>query len=226
MFFLLLLSFTQFPLFHSLITPSFTIDDITKLSYGYILSGTEKDENFGNILSRRKGDFNKDGYNDLLVHSLRISTTIKKITVFFGSPSGLTKGLTILFKDFTSDPGQLAGDFIGDVNHDGIDDIIICSVKVDSEVGPGKCYVIFGSKTWTTVSTLDLTADDIGAAGLIFSDNMKGNTKDDRILFGYSFSGLLDIDGDGTIDFGIGNPTSIENNAIFNCQKRKLLHCS
>ena len=58
--------------------PSFSLDDITSSSFGQILSGTKTDEHFGNMLSRTKGDFNHDGYYDLLIHSWMPNSSIKK----------------------------------------------------------------------------------------------------------------------------------------------------
>ena len=183
---------------------------------GYVLAGSEANEYFGRGLSRTKGDFNKDGYYDLLVTSwFPLKRLMTKVTVFFGSPIGLYIGFTILHKN------TVGGDFIGDVNNDGIDDIILCSNTGDSDLGPGKCYVIFGSKTWK-IPILDLSLkDDDRALGtwVCFTDNMTANTVTDLIGFGGSFGGLLDIDNDGKVDFAIANVASKIDNTVNFCNK-------
>ena len=198
---------------------SFSLDDITSSSLGYILSGTEKDEHFGNMLSRTKGDFNHDGYYDLLIHSWMPNSSIKKVSLFLGSPIGLYKGLTIFYKEYYDHEGQIAADFIGDVNGDGMDDFMICSAKADSELGPGKCYLIFGTKK--IPGTIDLTINDVdilASRGIIFSDNLKVDSKSDRVTFGNSFAGLLDIDNDGIPEFAISNMAAKINSKVIDCK--------
>jgi hypothetical protein len=80
----------------------------------------------------------------------------------------------------------------GDVNGDGLDDLII-GVNDDSNK-EGKAYVIFGKQDGTAIN-LSAIASGIGGF-LINSETMS----DDRGSFGPSVSSAGDVNGDGLDD--------------------------
>ena len=85
----------------------------------------------------------------------------------------------------------------GDVNGDGLDDILIGAYNNDAGgTDAGKSYVIFGSSLGSTF-TGDLSSADYSFIGENASDNA-----------GMSISSAGDIDGDGLDDILIGAPSS------------------
>lgn len=108
-------------------------------------------------------------------------------------------GLILDGIDFADESGcSVAG--IGDINGDGIDDILIGARGADpsGKSSAGECYVIFGA-TSGLPTTLDLAALD-GSNGFV----LEGGAADDAA--GNSVSGGGDIDGDGLADLIIGAP--------------------
>ena len=87
----------------------------------------------------------------------------------------------------------------GDVNGDGIDDLIIGALVADpnGRHDAGASYVVFGSDQGfpATIDLADATADLI----------IQGAAADDRS--GFSVSGAGDVDGDGIDDLIIGAPS-------------------
>ncbi|MEL6266886.1 MAG: integrin alpha, partial [Pseudomonadota bacterium] len=101
--------------------------------------------------------------------------------------------------------GVSAGDFAGfsvsgagDVNNDGIDDLIIGAYLADPSGGSdaGETYVVFGTAA-NTGATVDLSALD-GSDGF----RLDGGGSGDRS--GYSVSDAGDVNGDGFDDIIIG----------------------
>ncbi len=88
---------------------------------------------------------------------------------------------------------------VGDINGDGIDDIIIGAYAANR--GTGQSYVVFGSrKPWTTsINLVDLNGDN----GFVIDGVLYINHD-----IGYSVSGVGDVNGDGIDDILIGSPGS------------------
>jgi hypothetical protein len=84
----------------------------------------------------------------------------------------------------------------GDVNGDGLDDVIVGAPRADSnEVDAGRSYVIFG-KTDSTAIMLSAIASGIGG----FVINGEGQSS----LSGRSVSNAGDVNGDGLDDLIVG----------------------
>jgi len=119
--------------------------------------------------------------------------------------------------------GDIAGDqagtsvsSAGDVNGDGIDDIIIGAPKGNNGgLYAGEAYVVFGTEG-VTRSNIDLT--NLGSAGFIIQGDapadlsslgtagfiIQGDAASDRA--GYSVSSAGDVNGDGIDDLIVGAP--------------------
>ncbi|PWU04275.1 MAG: hypothetical protein C5B43_04820 [Verrucomicrobia bacterium] len=148
------------------------------------------------------GDINGDGIPDMLIF-FADGNDINKVYVVFGRVEPWPASISLDFIDGTNGfviIGQSAGFFnivacaVGDVNGDGIDDILMGDPGANNQAG--QSYILYGSKgPWAPEFYL---SDLNGKNG--FSIN--GVAEND---FSGSFvSGLGDVNGDGILDFMIG----------------------
>jgi len=191
--------------------PLFFSSEIASLNKGYYINGIEENQGFGIRLSKQKGDFNGDGFFDLLGYCYYYGINQRKIYVLFGSKEGFltdltaingTNGFYILFNDYSNETYFEGVSFMKNQTNASIDDIMIGSLKANGTQGAGKAYLIYGSRNWTN-QTVDLTTvpdQVLLSKGLIISDNI---TTAGLQYFSYSFTSLGDINGDGKIDMGI-----------------------
>ena len=119
------------------------------------------------------GDFNHDGYDDILVTAELAGTTPGNAYVVYGKASGFSSNLDLAtlngtngFKIFANVASDRLGGYAssaGDVNGDGIDDIIVSAYNDGSTfggAGGGIGYVIFGTNGTTFSSTFNPTTLD------------------------------------------------------------------
>jgi hypothetical protein len=106
---------------------------------------------FGYSVSRA-GDFNGDGYDDLMIGSYSLSAVLNcQIDVVFGGPSLpatfelRTMISTMVVRYLTSTTDQAGGSVSGgvDLNRDGFDDIMFGALNAHG--GVGAAHVVFGS---------------------------------------------------------------------------------
>lgn len=170
------------------------------------------------------GDINNDGINDFIIGApfdgsaaVALDDDFGKAFVVFGrsaadAPFGETFDLATLdgsngFKIDTgySDTGTALGasvDAAGDLNGDGIDDVIIGSPGVSTFVPPdstfdtGASYVIYGSDSAFGASVNVTTLTD--ATGIVVQ------TGRDNSYLGQDVTGIGDFNGDGFDDFIVG----------------------
>jgi glycosylphosphatidylinositol phospholipase D len=178
---------------------------------GFRINGTHPDDASGYSVSGA-GDINGDGVDDLVIGApnaqLNPFLTTGKAFVVFGQAATFTPDLPLSSLD--GDNGfEMTGvgsvyftggsvSEAGDLNDDGIGDVVIGAPFSASYESPGWAYVVFGSNAGFPAS-LSLSALD-GSNGFA----LKGVAEDSHA--GYSVSGAGDVNGDGVDDLVIGAP--------------------
>jgi len=152
------------------------------------------------------GDFNADGYADILVGAYTAKSDEGPMTgkafVVFGGPAlppilstkTPSPQLTVIYGD---DPFDFTGYSVasGDVNGDGIDDAIVGAEQLSPSVGLGTVYIIYGRKEWSREINLDTDGAPIAEVTRVLG---KGRQ---------NFAGKVtsgDVNGDGFCDIVIG----------------------
>ena len=134
------------------------------------------------------GDFDGDGYGDLVVSAYRGSTG-GAVYVYYGSATGLAASSELKLESSDVSRGDYFGMCTagtGDLDGDGYDDLIVGAYGDDDRgMSSGSAYVYYGSPSGVLASSEDkLTASD--------------GAKTD--VFGAVCAGAGDVDGDGYDD--------------------------
>jgi hypothetical protein len=184
---------------------------------GFIIKGNTNDDNLGYSVSNA-GDINGDGIDDLIIGAPQNDPQQKSNAgasyVVFGSKNGFDSTIDIStlngsngFTIIGATEGDTAGRSVstaGDVNGDGIKDLIIGAPFSDANgESSGQSYVIFGKSSFN--STVDLSNLDKTNGFVI-----KGLNAKDKL--GYSVSSAGDINKDGLADLIIGAPNAYTDN--------------
>ncbi|OQX89334.1 MAG: hypothetical protein B6D65_03750 [candidate division Zixibacteria bacterium 4484_93] len=152
----------------------------------FIIEGEEERDQFGISVSPA-GDFNGDGFSDLLVGA-NVSLGIGKAYIFFGGPAfdGIPD-VEMAGREFVDNYGY-AVTGLGDINGDGFDDVAVGALYNDA-LGDrtGQVYIYFGGETADGEADIVLTGLD--------------SLND----FGCDLDGGYDINGDGAPDLIVGS---------------------
>ncbi len=181
-------------------------------SNGFIINGIDSGDKLGYFVNSA-GDVNGDGFDDIIVAAMDAdpngNTDAGESYVIFGSAQGFDRTFELSDLDGSNgfvlngiDSGDKSGNSLsgaGDVNGDGIDDLIVGSKYGDpnGNTDAGESYVIFGSTNGFGAS-LDLSSLD-GTNGYVIN----GINANDQT--GTSVSGAGDVNGDGINDLIIGS---------------------
>jgi hypothetical protein len=153
------------------------------------------------------GDINGDGYDDLAIGAHGAQNGIGATYVVFGAASGFGPELDLSGLDGDNGfriNGEAAGDHsgysvaaAGDVNGDGIDDLVVGAHLADlNGSNAGAAYVVFGTVAGFD-PTLALTALD-GSNGFRIAGESAGD------YLGGAVAGAGDINADGLADIIVG----------------------
>jgi hypothetical protein len=157
--------------------------------------GTSQDSLFGWNVSDA-GDVNGDGHDDIIVGAPGYDKERGRVYIFFGGPwfSGELKAESANITINGSTQGDMFGWDVsgaGDMNKDGLDDVIIGAPGYDNDTG--KAYVFFGQK-------FSLAAFKSKQANITILGEVQGSE------FGSSVSDAGDVNKDGYDDIIIGAP--------------------
>ncbi|TDW52832.1 gliding motility-associated-like protein [Flavobacterium sp. 270] len=143
---------------------SFDTFDVSTLNgtNGFVIRGVAAEEKLGSMLSTA-GDFNNDGIDDIIIGDNFDPSSKATAIVFYGKNTGFqalynrtdidnSKGVFITL-DVATVTSVKDVSFAGDVNHDGIDDIVI----TDNISYLANYYVVFGSGSIANLNTSSLT---------------------------------------------------------------------
>ena len=177
---------------------------------GFQLNGIDAYDKCGYSVSGA-GDLNNDGIDDALIGAPGQGISHGESYVVYGSSLGFpavfefssldgTNGFQINGYGYAAYSGKSVSD-TGDVNGDGIDDIIIGAENVrpcNNMMAAGESYLVYG-RTNSFPAAFELSSLD-GSNGVQF------NGIDESDNSGYSVSGTGDINNDGFNDIIIGAP--------------------
>jgi len=147
------------------------------------------------------GDFNGDGYDDLILgafNALTGETRNGAAYIIYGSATALTSQ-SISSEQIIQLSGESAWDWAGisvasagDLNADGYDEILIGAPQHDSAANAsGAAYILYGSATPVTSDSLSTAIKLTGTQAIEY--------------FGYTVSDIGDINGDGYDDAAFGS---------------------
>ena len=184
---------------------------IKNLVQGFVINGETPKSLSGTTVSSA-GDVNGDGLDDLIILSLydkddrNNSDEASRTYVVFGKINGTAVDLSKIKSNsdgfvINGEKGEtisgISASSAGDVNGDGLDDLIIGSHWADfaGNIGAGKSFVVFGKTNTTAVNLSDIAS---GTGGFVINGE---NTYDSS---GISVSSAGDVNGDGLDDLIIG----------------------
>ncbi|MDB3936380.1 hypothetical protein N9383_06650, partial [Granulosicoccus sp.] len=187
---------------------------------GFVINGVDADDSSGRSVSGA-GDFNGDGVDDVIIGApmttLNGTRFVGQSYVVFGG-TGIANSGSLNLSSLDGVNGFVFNGIVGvarfgdsvsgagDINDDGVDDVIIGANRADANGvdGSGETYVVFGGRDVGSGGSLNLSGLD-GSNGFVI------NGIDIRDYAGYSVNSAGDINGDGVDDVIIGAQFADQN---------------
>eukprot|EP00727_Mastigamoeba_balamuthi_P011791 m51a1_g7234 putative C-tail anchored protein (1223) ;mRNA; r:64005-67673 len=179
-----------------------------------VLESSETWDMFGWSVSSA-GDINGDGVADLVVGAPGADSGVGRAYVVFGRSGFWAPGAVVDVANLSLDEGiAISGDkawpgcgrqvsSAGDMNKDGVDDIIVGAVRttgIRNAIAGGRMYVVLGSKQ----------LGNVNVSGL---DGRNGFSVDNAVQSGspsFVLAGVGDVNGDGVNDAAFGSSAPVE----------------
>ncbi len=202
-------------------TAAINLSNIAAGTGGFVINGQAADDSSG-VSVASAGDVNGDGLADIIVGAYlsdpSSGTDAGRSYVVFGKAGTTAVNLSALGTGGFVINGQAAGDnsgysvaSAGDVNGDGLADVIIGAYQSDPTSGTtdaGRSYVVFGKADTTAVNLSTVAA---GTGGFVINGQAANNAS------GISVASAGDFNGDGLADLLIGaseaSPSSLRASA-------------
>lgn len=193
---------TSYVVFGKAATEVVELSSVAAGQGGFVIRGQGHGELSGTSVSGI-GDMNGDGLADLIVGTPGGANDAGATYVVFGKATTETvelsavaagRGGFLIRGENVDDWSGESVSGVGDVNGDGIVDLIIGAKGADPA---GKSYVVFGK---ATTDTVELSAVSAGMGGFVIQGEWSHS--------GFSVSGTGDVNGDGLADVIIGAPWS------------------
>jgi hypothetical protein len=147
------------------------------------VKGDLNTDSFGSTVANA-GDINNDGYDDVIIYAYRANYIGKTYVLLGGSNMNSTVDYTMDGFDKSDYFGQSIS-YAGDLNNDGIDDLVVGDQGYHTNTG--SAFVYYGNTTFDATPDWQALGEESGA------------------YFGYSVADAGDVNGDGYDDFILGS---------------------
>ncbi len=191
-------------------------------SGGFVINGEEAND-WSGISVSSAGDVNGDGLDDLIVGAAHADLSGKldagKSYVVFGKADSSAINLStiaasnslggfVINGEETNDWSGLSVSSAGDVNGDGLDDLIVGAgrANLNGKSNVGKSYVVFGKTNGNAIDLSTIADANNPTGGFVINGEIKYDYS------GFSVSNAGDVNGDGLDDLIVsaykGDPNS------------------